>query len=147
MAGEQGAYQVGRETLLVDGQGIEWSRPKHATVRLPWAAIGLLREEVDDGGRGARVLRVHLHDGRVLDLPAPPQCAEILKAWRRSYTTRGPAPHDAVPVDFRRAAARQVDLEEIADAVPGESPQDEVPADQRRAFARRWATRLRRARG
>lgn len=146
MEGEQGTYRVGRDVVLVDELGIELRRAGHAPVRLPWAAIGLLREETD-GGRGARVLRAHLLDGRKLDLPLPPDAAAILRAWRRSYATRGPNPHDAVPVDFRRASARQVDLSDIADAVPDGVAQDDVSAYQERDFRRRWAQRLRRLRG
>ncbi len=134
--------------MLVGEQGIELRRARRAPVSVPWAAIGLLREETGGDPR-RKVLRVHLHDGRILDLPAPAESAEILKAWRRSYATRGPNPHDSVPLDFRRATAQQVDLADLADAVPGETPEDDVTAYQAAALMRmrRWTQRLKRPRG
>lgn len=101
---------------------------------ISWTSIGLLRvEESGDGRARWRALCAHLSDGRKVMLPAPrsnsedgtsfdAQVTEILKAWRESYVHRGSEPQDAVPIEYRRSTARDVDLGETADAVPAMPP-------------------------
>lgn len=115
---------------MVGDRGIELRQVGRASIDVPWTSIGLLRvEEVDDGSARRKALCAHLSDGRRLLLPAPrsgredgvlfaAQSAEILKAWRASYVRRGSEPWDAVPVDYRRAIARDIDLADTTDAVP-----------------------------
>lgn len=102
---------------------------------IPWTSVGLLRvEEFDDGRALWHALCAHLSDGRKVVLPAPhsdsedgtsfdAQVTEILKVWRASYVRHGSEPQDAVPIEYRRSTAREVDLSETADVVPGMPPQ------------------------
>lgn len=127
-------YKSGRDHVLVGERGIELRQAGRAAVDIPWTSIGLLRvEEFDDGRARWRALCAHLSDGRKVMLPAPrsnredgtsfdAQAAEILKSWRASYARRGSEPQDAVLIEYRRSTAREVDLSETADVVPGLSP-------------------------
>jgi hypothetical protein len=116
-------YQIGRERLAVDEQGLAWHRPGRGPVEVPWAVIGMLRvEEVEHGPRPRRVLRAHLSDGRTLELPAPVEAGEVLKAWRASFAARGRPPHDAMPADYRRAVAHGIDLGDVVDGEPAPAP-------------------------
>ena len=128
-------YRSGRDHVLVGDRGIELRHAGRAPVNIPWASIGLLRvEELDDGRARWRALCAHLSDGRKVMLPAPrsdredgtffdAHATEILKAWRTSYARRGSEPQDAVPIEYRRSTAREVDLGETADVVLELPPQ------------------------
>lgn len=127
-------YRSGRDHVLVGDWGIELRQAGRAAVIIPWTSIGLLRvEEFDEGRARWRALCAHLSDGRKVMLPAPrsnsedgtsfdAQTTEILKAWRASYVRRGSEPQDAVPIEYRRSTAREVDLSETADVVPTMPP-------------------------
>lgn len=115
--------------MVVGERGIELRQVGRSPIDVPWTSIGLLRvEEVDDGSSHRRALCAHLSDGRKLPLPAPrsdradgalfeAQATAILMAWRAACLLRGPEPQDAVPVDYRRALARDIDLADTADMV------------------------------
>ena len=89
-------------------------------IDVPWAAIGQL--QVTDGR-----LRIHLADGRVFDVPEAADVTAILKAWRAVTGPHGGRSRDAVPVEFRRAAAERVDLGSVADALPRSESQPPAP--------------------
>lgn len=138
-------YWSGRDHILVGDRGVELQWVGRAPIAIPWTSIGLLRvEEVDDGSAARhRALCAHLSDGRRLPFPAPrsdgdhgsrfdAQAAEILKAWRTSYLPRVAQPRDAVPADYRRSMARDIDLADKMDAVP-------IRTSPTRETARRWS--------
>ncbi|MBR7834042.1 hypothetical protein KDL01_12250 [Actinospica durhamensis] len=91
-------------------QGLEL-RGAGPAMDVPWVAIGQL--QVVDGR-----LRIHLADGRVFDAPEVAEVTAVLKAWRAVTGPHSGRPHDAVPVEFRRAAAARVDLGSVSDAPP-----------------------------
>jgi hypothetical protein len=136
--------------IVIDETGVTVVELGTAPIFVPWYAVGHM-ENVDLGsGSGvgwARLVRMHLADGRVITLPAPRSgrggeqgfdvsAAEIFRAWRKYSRARIHETQDEISPVYRAEIARS--LERIEDAVPsGEPIEDEVPSGGA-SVLRRW---------
>jgi hypothetical protein len=132
MATQEYRSRYGR--IVVEGSGIKVMESGTEPLFVPWHAVGHMQSAELERGRARRVrvrlIRMHLADGRTVELPAPAgegfdlAAAEIFRAWRDYTRTRVREPQDEIPPEYRAAAARELDP--IQDAPPG-SIQDAPP--------------------
>ena len=132
--------------IVVEGSGIKVMESGTQPLFVPWHAVGYIQPvELERGKRRVRLIRMHLADGRAVELPAPTgadegfdlAAAEIFRAWRGYTRTRIREPQDEIPPEYRASAARELDP--IQDAPP-RSIQDARPprTSETSPSTRRW---------